>query len=417
MISFIHLSDIHFRRCSGDSYDNDDDLRNEMLIDIRGCFGLGCLNPRGILVCGDVAFSGQQKEYEIANDFLAKICGAIGINKNAVYCVPGNHDVDQNIPKNEVAVKLLQEYLENARDQNEFDYRLASIMRGEYSATALMLPISKYQEEFAARYDCYMEPKELGWEHEININEEYNIRLFGLNSVLISNADDHKPGRTTERLMHLGRCQMPKRKQNTILLTLCHHPTECWNDQTNELKSLLDNRATIQFYGHKHDLKLASSQTSLYISSGAVHPSRDEPGWIPTYNWISLEIQRQHGQDYLEVRILPRVYSQEKSCFVDNASIANEQRRYLIPLGEVNAGSATPEARMDAGVVCRPEWSKQFAYDFMNLPPIQRDKILRELGLDRTEDKDRRHYEYLREIVQRAEQMGCEDELLRRIKS
>lgn len=34
MLSFIHLSDIHFRRYSGDLYDIDNDLRAELIHDI-----------------------------------------------------------------------------------------------------------------------------------------------------------------------------------------------------------------------------------------------------------------------------------------------------------------------------------------------------------------------------------------------
>ena len=38
MLAFIHLSDIHFTKYSGDQYDIDQDLRDELLRDISAFF-------------------------------------------------------------------------------------------------------------------------------------------------------------------------------------------------------------------------------------------------------------------------------------------------------------------------------------------------------------------------------------------
>lgn len=65
-ISLIHLSDIHFQVPKGGSqYDLDADLRNELEIDaskIQQDHG----NVQGVLISGDVAFSGKNEEYVIA---------------------------------------------------------------------------------------------------------------------------------------------------------------------------------------------------------------------------------------------------------------------------------------------------------------------------------------------------------------
>ena len=59
MLAFIHLSDIHFNKYSGDPYDVDKDLRNEVLHDIANYCKKAILEINGILICGDIAFSGQ----------------------------------------------------------------------------------------------------------------------------------------------------------------------------------------------------------------------------------------------------------------------------------------------------------------------------------------------------------------------
>ena len=65
-IAFIHLSDIHFRKSSGNRADIDADLRNAILMDIKYNAKAYLSNVKGILVGGDVAFAGQREEYDIA---------------------------------------------------------------------------------------------------------------------------------------------------------------------------------------------------------------------------------------------------------------------------------------------------------------------------------------------------------------
>lgn len=99
MLSFIHLSDIHFQKYSGDAYDLDDDLRNELLIDLSKNFPKNISNANGILICGDIAFSAQEREYAVASDFLEQVCQRVSLDPSMVFCVPGNHDVDQAITR------------------------------------------------------------------------------------------------------------------------------------------------------------------------------------------------------------------------------------------------------------------------------------------------------------------------------
>lgn len=95
MVLFLHVSDIHFRRDSGAVTDIDDDLRNELLLDAKA-FADEHGKPDGILVSGDIGFSGQREEYEIAATWTNRLCEAVGRDGLYVWCVPGNHDVDQS---------------------------------------------------------------------------------------------------------------------------------------------------------------------------------------------------------------------------------------------------------------------------------------------------------------------------------
>ena len=70
---FLHLSDIHFSKRSSSAYDPDLDLRKELVADavhmmekLKIC--------SGILVSGDIAFSGKPDEYAKAKDWLGELC-------------------------------------------------------------------------------------------------------------------------------------------------------------------------------------------------------------------------------------------------------------------------------------------------------------------------------------------------------
>ena len=97
-LTFLHLSDIHFRRGeSGDVYDLDADLRNELERDVVQIIQSKRLVVDGMLVTGDIAFAGQKEEFEIASEWLASLCDLVGCPREAVWTVTGNHDVDRKV--------------------------------------------------------------------------------------------------------------------------------------------------------------------------------------------------------------------------------------------------------------------------------------------------------------------------------
>lgn len=288
MLAFIHLSDIHFNKYSNDSYDVDKDLRNEVLWDITYCCKSAITEINGILICGDIAFSGQAAEYKAASEFLEQICTELSIDRTHIFCVPGNHDVDQNITKNTSCVKLLQHQLENAHTQVDYDLCLAKFMRSPQDAYTLGLPIQNFNETFAARYCCDYTQDKLLWQQIMPIDAEHNLCLVGINSAMISSEEDHI-SETQEKKMRIGNCQIPERSTHTIYLSLCHHPPECWEDPGKILSEKMSNRVAVQLYGHKHVQKIEFNGKSLIVGSGATHPCRTYGEWKPRYNWITID--------------------------------------------------------------------------------------------------------------------------------
>ncbi len=84
-VSFIHLSDIHFVKSSNNPADIDKDLRDAIITDLTLNAKKALENVAGILVTGDVAFSGISSEYEIAKSYLNEIADIFSIMPSDIY--------------------------------------------------------------------------------------------------------------------------------------------------------------------------------------------------------------------------------------------------------------------------------------------------------------------------------------------
>jgi len=137
----VHLSDIHFTGSSGTSvHDLDSEVRNEILRDAATVAkGLG--GATGVVVTGDIAFSGQRAEYDRAASWLLEFCRAIGCPDESVWVVPGNHDVDRKIASSKVT-KTLHESI-RAKQGPALDKELREILTDEHSAKALLAPLGE----------------------------------------------------------------------------------------------------------------------------------------------------------------------------------------------------------------------------------------------------------------------------------
>jgi hypothetical protein len=94
---FLHLSDIHFQRNAGSTYDPHVGLRNELELDIKNFTAATFKHVNGILITGDVAYSGHPDEYAYARTWIEKIAGILKlIPGEDVFVIPGNHDIQRD---------------------------------------------------------------------------------------------------------------------------------------------------------------------------------------------------------------------------------------------------------------------------------------------------------------------------------
>ncbi|MCK4790948.1 MAG: metallophosphoesterase, partial [Desulfobacteraceae bacterium] len=100
-LTWLHLSDLQIK----------DDANNEMLdgllADIEQVISKDKVYPDLIFVTGDIAFSGQESEYQLAEGFFERLLNITNIEENRLFLIPGNHDINwTEDPSNEYNVQF-----------------------------------------------------------------------------------------------------------------------------------------------------------------------------------------------------------------------------------------------------------------------------------------------------------------------
>ncbi|MDX2149485.1 MAG: metallophosphoesterase [Bryobacteraceae bacterium] len=420
-VTFAHLSDIHFVRGLSDTsaFDLDRILREAILADarvIRGIVG----DVYGILVSGDIAFAGKSAEYQIALGWLDRLTEQLGCRSEMVWCVPGNHDVDRSVLKELSAISALHEQLKRS---GRVDEQLREHLENTYSGPLLFAPLKTYNEEFAAKFNCVTVPRRPWWEYDIELNDGSTLRLRGMNSVLTSGPDDDDK---SNRLI-LGSAQVELGHEEGVeYLTLCHHPVD-WLRDADSIEQALLAYSKIHLSGHKHRHRIVQMNDSVWLSAGAVHPSRSEQAWIPQYNYISLTVEGGGPDRTLVVDVYTRTWSQADRMFTQdqNAHGAN-CRTYRLKLREWRPPLSVPAS--ERGDVSSSSWGqrmspdetlsqKRLLYEFVSLPHHSRMEIMQSFGLLESGDEKRPDAEVFTACFERARQKGVLDEVWNAIRA
>lgn len=375
--TFLHFSDIHFNKQSDSIYSPDCDLRNEMLNDVERVIAEKELEPYGIVICGDIAFSGQANEYEIADEFIETLTGKLKIDYRHVFCVPGNHDVDQNVAKKSILVYAVQKLLEGA-DENEFqDYLERLRAEAAQQKDDVLYRALKGYNNFAGRYMGNVSSAEGPWTHSIALGDGYRLCLYGINSTIISNADDHRKNHRGEglpRKMRVGNHQLPSGDKKVIYMTICHHPIQDWKE---DIGRALDERAMIQLFGHRHVQTLEQNGKRIRIGTGALQPDRREEGWQPRYNFLRVEIENSK----LRVVLYPRIWDKDLHKFICEESFCDkgeESKEIILPLERGNV-SLPKRSDMEKAANIREttDSKRELVYKLWGLQKGERENVFR----------------------------------------
>lgn len=414
-LRLLHVSDIHFNkrdRLAYDPYDLDVDLRDQLEADVQR-IGANFSQVDGIIVNGDVAFAGREPEYEVAFTWLRRLSQLCGCPPEAVWCVPGNHDVDRTVYDKSLNLKNLHNTLRPA-DPDHIDALLGEALRDSEAAGVLFRPLEQYNR-FAAKFRCPALPAPLWWEHDLPLNDGSLLRLHGANSTLVSDStDDNKA-----RKLILGTLQgTPREQQGVSVAFICHHPLD-WLMDYDKLIPNLNARAHVQLFGHKHLQAVEVTNNCLRIVAGAIQPDRREPRWKPRYNWLGFSVVGSGTDRKLEVDVYPRMWSEHEPKFIADYALCGggaEHRVFRLDLPPWQAPTSPPAVSPDprpaapvkanvppnrtGGATMNP--AKTLTYRFLSLPHLVRLEIAQSMNLLREEDEGLFDAELLDRILKRA---------------
>jgi hypothetical protein len=414
----LHLSDIHFR--SSDiqtAQDPNFNLRNEILRDAEEmCAQLGA-SPSAILVSGDIAYAAQVAEYEFATAWLKSLAEACGTTLDAVFVIPGNHDVDRRLAARPLNYALHEQI--KATTSIAHQAMIQGLLSDTQAGRVLYEPLDAYNL-FAGQFLCDLNaPNRTRAVRDLTLNDGSILRLWGLNSAFVSSAADEK-----EALFIDSASLQITREVGVENLVLVHHPPE-WLRDGSLLKDHLNAVARIHLFGHEHVGRIEQSPEFLRLRAGAAHPDRNEPGWEPGYNVIELAVDGSDEDRELAVKVHVRVWRPAVGRF--QAQIPARGTFYAQkikldawkPVGEHHSPTQSTDHTVSA-VVLPPEIAPSVA-DMTNLREIgirfyaltfsKKSEIAGALGLLDDADVNQPDYERFRRVFMRAHERGQLNEL------
>lgn len=309
-LTFVHLSDLHFRESGSHLAAREAEQRDLLLEDIPKAVALAGGSVDAVLLTGDIARSGKVEEYQLARAWLDELCERLNIDSTMTLTVPGNHDIDWaalDFARKTVnaSLRTVQEHLLDAK----IDEFLSD-------PDQVLAPLSNYQE-FAAAYSCDI-AKALAWDARsvLVFGDGYSLDARGVNTVI--NSDEHDG--TGTMAVQSNQIIAGPGEPGIVRMLMAHHGPDFWR---RPKPTPGDCGHHVVLYGHTHtaEHRLVTS-SCLEITAGAVHPEEKEQFSVPGYNVLAISIE-EPVDDTLEiahvrVRVFHRVFSREDHAFVDH---------------------------------------------------------------------------------------------------
>jgi formylglycine-generating enzyme required for sulfatase activity len=336
-VTWLHLSDLHFRASEQKRWDENIVLR-ALLVDLRERMSSDDLYPDLILVSGDIAFSGKPEEYALARQFFDGLLETSDLPKERLFIVPGNHDVDRTTITRGAATIAA-----SLNDRQA----IAEVLAAEVDRRMILRRFNHYAD-FVNSYlagHLAFDDERYYYAQQLDLKGGA-VAVLGLNSAWLSGTDQD-----------LGRLVLGERQVRQALesvgkvnlrIALLHHPLEwCQEFDRNDNEPLLMQACDLILHGHLHRSGLLSLTTpdagAMVIAAGACYETRQYPNG---YNLVQFDMEAGQGTVYL------RRYSDEQGGFwtKDVMTYRNvEDGTYRFGLS--SRGSDRMESRLRAGVI------------------------------------------------------------------
>nr|WP_319566593.1 metallophosphoesterase [uncultured Rhodoferax sp.] len=336
-IRIVHISDLHLgkdathawrvRRVLGEAWRN-----NLTTIASDGPIDLVCFT-------GDVAQSGQAGQYEEATAFVHEALHLLNVPMHRFFCIPGNHDVDRSLHKNEWA--QLREGVKDVGAPGVTDWLAGGQPPRGFEAQWLDNTLARqaaYQQWLVKLGRQDLLPKasphgRLGYRASIDLGLEAPLHLIGLDSAWLA-GDDHDASKLILTDGQIGRLctQQDGRHLGGWCVAMLHHPIGDLADGRSGRRLLAEHGVSLLLHGHLHDPELARWDTpsqGLHVSAAGCLYEHDR---FPNSLQV-LDIELSKLKPVLPVQLWSRTWSARGHWHNDDACYPNSAngRLPLIP--------------------------------------------------------------------------------------
>lgn len=300
-VTWLHISDLHYREEHGYQIGI---VEKALLEDVKRTIDEKSLAPDFVAFTGDLAFSGQDKQYAWVEGFLSRLLETVGItDRSRIFLVPGNHDIDRSrIDK--ITARGALDTLGNSEDIAEFlgpqGYRA--------SVFAKFKPYFDFFSRFHNAADM-LNDRDYFWTRRVRVGKTV-IGVLGINSTWMSGfRKDQNDKVIDEGALVIGERQVYEAIQKVeqeggadILVALMHHPLDVLGESNDKqlVQALLRRKCDFVLHGHMHHadvMQVASLDgDTVVIPAGACYDRRDRPSG---YNFVRFDVTTGQGTVYL----------------------------------------------------------------------------------------------------------------------
>lgn len=321
---FVHLSDIHFGQERDDTVHIHDDVKQQLIMDAVEVIGaLPGAIAHGLLVTGDIAYSGKRPQYEEAGRWLDKLASKVGCPIHQVQMVPGNHDVDRD--KLSIGGSHLLDYI-RAGTAAEYE----KVVSNSADRASLLARFEDYGN-FSFGYDCALDEEvRFATNLRVELAPGRSIRFIRMNSSLLCHGKEKDDA--PELVIGARQFTIPRHpgEENVVLV---HHPLN-WYKDADDVRQYVRSRARVFISGHEHDPKVAIDHVEaecdvMMLAAGAAVPFKSDDIYTYTYNIIEFDWDQE--ADALAVTIHPRAWNPEKTSFqADDKRLGGSKPRFTL---------------------------------------------------------------------------------------
>jgi calcineurin-like phosphoesterase family protein len=277
VFTWVHVSDLHMGAGSEHHRLDCKLITSALLRDVQAQ-GRRC---DALFFTGDLAFSAARRQFDDLRAWLEQLVACLGVEREQVHVVPGNHDVRRAADPVTLALH------EQARARSELDWLLSDAR----SNRQLKRKFRHYLAFRAALYgEASPRASELDWVLPSLATERRGaLVLVGLNSAWVS---DELDGGTSRDRSLVPNLLLSRRAldagfagigDNDLVIILSHHPLH-WLDEAsrNLLQQYSSRAACIHVSGHCHqssaEQRRRFGQTGRLVSlaAGATHAGAGE---------------------------------------------------------------------------------------------------------------------------------------------